>query len=74
VQGKRWFTDSDILEESVEGGQTVVSRPRAVATLVFEVLKKLPQERSIEIFDAQPGRRPSEGSAANWSNSRKASR
>jgi hypothetical protein len=48
------------LEEGMDCSQTVVSRPRAVATLDFEVLEKLAQEGNIEIFDEQLGRRPPE--------------
>jgi hypothetical protein len=40
--------------------QTIVWRPRAVATVEFEMLKKLPQEGNVEIFDEQFGRRPPE--------------
>jgi len=60
VQGERWFTDGYVLEEGVYGGQPVVSCPRAVAAVKLEVLQELPEERSIEVFDAQFGGRPSE--------------
>jgi hypothetical protein len=60
LQGEGWFADRYILEEGVDCRQTVVSRPRAVATVDFEVLEELPQEGNIEIFDEQFGWRPPE--------------
>jgi hypothetical protein len=48
------------LEEGMDCSQTVVSRPRAVAAVEFEVLEELPQEGNIEIFDEQFGRLPPE--------------
>jgi hypothetical protein len=44
----------------MDGSQTVVSRPRAVAAVDFEVLEELPQEGNIEIFGEKFGRRPPE--------------
>jgi hypothetical protein len=44
------------LEEGMDCRQTIVSRPRAVATVEFEMLKELFQEGNIEIFDEQFGR------------------
>jgi hypothetical protein len=52
------------LEEGMDCSQAVVSRPRTVATVDFEVLEELPQERNIEIFDEQFGRRPPEALTA----------
>ena len=60
LQRAGWFTDRHVLEERMDGGQAVVSRPGAVATVEFEVFEKLPQEGSIEILDEQFGWRPSE--------------
>jgi len=60
LQGEGWFTDRYILEEAMDCSQTVVSRPRAVASVEFEVLEELPQEGDVEIFYEQFGRRPSE--------------
>ena len=59
MQGECGFTDGYVLEEGVQRSQTVVSRPRAVATVEFEVFEELPQEGNIEVFDAQFRRRPS---------------
>ena len=70
VQGKRGFTDRHVLKEGMHGGQTVVSCPRTVAALEFEMIEKLRYERGVEIFRVQCRRR----SEANWSNRRKASR
>jgi len=41
LQGKGWFTDRYILEKGMDCCQTVVARPRAVATVEFEMLKEL---------------------------------
>jgi len=60
LQGEGWFADRYILEEAMDCSQTVVSRPRAVATVEFEVLEELPQEGNVEIFYEQFERRPSE--------------
>ena len=60
LQSEGWFTDRHVLEEGMDSSQAVVSRPRAVATVEFEVLEKLPQEGNVEIFDEQFRRRPSE--------------
>jgi hypothetical protein len=59
LQGKCGFTDGYVLEEGVHRSQTVVSRPRAVATVEFKVFEELSQEGNIEVFDAQLRRRPS---------------
>jgi len=59
LQGECGFTDGYVLEEGVHRSQTVVSRPRAVATVEFEVFEELPQEGNIEVFDAQFRRRSS---------------
>jgi hypothetical protein len=54
------FADRYILEEAMDCSQTVVPRPRAVATIEFEMLEELSQEGNIEIFDEQFGWRPIE--------------
>jgi hypothetical protein len=64
LQGECWFTDRHVLEEGMYRSQTVVSRPRAVAPIEFEVLEELPQKGNIEIFHKQFGRRPSEALTA----------
>jgi hypothetical protein len=64
LQGEGWFADRYILEEGMDGSQTVVSRPRAVATVEFEMLKELYQEGNIEIFDEQFGWRAPESLTA----------
>jgi hypothetical protein len=64
LQGDGWLTDRHVLEEGMDGSQTVVSCPRAVATVGFEVLEELPQERNIEIFNQHFGRRPAEALTA----------
>jgi hypothetical protein len=64
LQSEGWFTDRYVLEEGMDGRQTIVSRPRAVTTFDFEVLKELPQEGNIEIFNEQFGWRPREALAA----------
>jgi hypothetical protein len=51
LQGEGRFTDRYILEEAMDCRQTVVSRPRAVATVEFEMLEELSEEKNIEIFD-----------------------
>ena len=60
LQGEGWFTDRHVLEECMDSRQTVVSRPRAVATVEFEVLEELPQEGNVEIFYEQFRRGPPE--------------
>jgi hypothetical protein len=60
LQGEGWFTDRYILKEGMDCSQTVVSRPRAIATVEFEVLEEVPQEGYVEIFYEQFRRRPSE--------------
>jgi hypothetical protein len=64
LQGESWLTDRHVLEERMDSRQTVVSRPRAVAAVTFEVLEELPQEGNVEIFYEQFRRRPSEVLAA----------
>jgi hypothetical protein len=64
LQGECWFTDRHVLEEGMYRSQTVVSRPRAVATVEFEVLEELPREGNIEVFHEQFRRRPSEALTA----------
>jgi hypothetical protein len=64
LQGDGWLTDRYVLEEGMDGSQTVVSCPRAVAAVGFEVLEELPQERNIEIFKQHFGRRPPEALTA----------
>jgi hypothetical protein len=58
LQGKRWFADGYVLEECMYRGQSVVSRPSAVATIELEVFEELPEEGSIEVLHAQFGRCP----------------
>jgi hypothetical protein len=51
------------LEKGVYRGQTVVSRPSAVAAVEFEVFEELSQEGDIEVLHEQFGRRPFEALA-----------
>ncbi|HEY1401016.1 MAG TPA: hypothetical protein VF953_05460 [Terriglobales bacterium] len=60
LQGESWLTDRHVLEERMDSGQTVVSRPRAVVTVELEVLEELPQEGNVEIFYEQFRRGPPE--------------
>ena len=48
------------LEEGVQGGQAVITGPRAVAALVFEVIEEPAHKCDIEIFHAQLRRRSAE--------------
>jgi hypothetical protein len=64
LQGEGWLTDRYVLKEGMDGRQSIVSRPRAVTTIEFEVLEELRQEGDIEVFDQQFGRRPPEALAA----------
>lgn len=56
MQRKRRFTDRYVLEESVYGRQTVISRPCAVAADLFQIIEKLAQKDCVEIFNLQFGR------------------
>ena len=60
LQGQRRLMNGHKLEEGVQGGQAVITSPRTVGTLVFEVIEEFTHEGDIEIFHAQLGRRPSE--------------
>jgi hypothetical protein len=60
VQRKRRFTDGYVVEEGVQGRQTVVSCPRAVAANLFQIIEELPQEGCVEIFNPQLRRRTAE--------------
>jgi hypothetical protein len=51
LQRQCWFTDGNVLEERVHGGEAIVSGPRAVAAHSFEVVEERAQEGRIEVFD-----------------------
>src|SRR5579864_3393976 len=60
LQGHVRFMNGYELEERVQSGQAVISSPRTVATLVFEVIEEFEHECDIEILHAQLGRHPFE--------------
>jgi hypothetical protein len=64
LQGESWFTDRYVLEEGMYCSQTVVSRPRAITAVDFEMLEELPQKGNIEIFHEYFGWRPREARTA----------
>jgi hypothetical protein len=60
LQSEGWFTDRHVLEERMDSCQAVVSRPRAVATVEFEVFEESPQEGNVDILYEQFRRSPPE--------------
>jgi hypothetical protein len=55
MQGMRWFFQSHIPEERVDGSQPNVSRASAVLASAFQVIEEKTNEGSIEVFDAKLG-------------------
>ena len=62
LERQRGFTESNVAEEGVQRGETCVARARAVASLRFEVIEELGEERCVEILEAQLGWRPAKAS------------
>jgi hypothetical protein len=60
LQAEGRLTDGYVLEEGMYRSQTIVTRPRAVATVDFEVFEELPQEGNIEVLHEQFRRRSAE--------------